>query len=96
MKASRERAERLQIMLSAEELAALDEFRFTHRMPSRASAVREVLRRGLVALSPTLIERSPSPSCDPTAAFELTPSTKAALAAVGRVVKTADGYRLAG
>ena len=44
---ARSRAERLQIMLSPEELAALDEFRFEHRMPSRASAVREVLRRGL-------------------------------------------------
>ena len=44
---SRERAERLQIMLSPEELAALDDFRFEHRMPSRASAIREILRRGL-------------------------------------------------
>lgn len=43
----RERGERLQIMLSHEELAALDDFRFKNRMPSRASAIREVLRRGL-------------------------------------------------
>jgi metal-responsive CopG/Arc/MetJ family transcriptional regulator len=43
----RERGERLQIMLSHEELAALDDFRFKHRMPSRASAIREILRRGL-------------------------------------------------
>ena len=41
------RAERLQIMLNAEELSALDDWRFTQRMPSRASAVRELLRRGL-------------------------------------------------
>ena len=43
------RGERLQIMLSAEELLALDDFRFKERMPSRAAAVRELLRRGLVA-----------------------------------------------
>jgi hypothetical protein len=47
MPLSRERGERLQIMLSAEELAALDDFRFKNRMPSRAAAIREVLRRGL-------------------------------------------------
>ena len=43
----RNRAERLQIMLTAEELAALDDWRFAHRMPSRASAIRELLKRGL-------------------------------------------------
>jgi hypothetical protein len=41
------REERLQIMLSPEELKAVDNFRFTHRMPSRAAAVRELLRHGL-------------------------------------------------
>ena len=30
------RGERLQVMLSPEELAALDDFRFKHRMPTRA------------------------------------------------------------
>jgi hypothetical protein len=44
---NRERGERLQIMLLEEELSALDDFRFSHRMPSRAAAIREVLRRGL-------------------------------------------------
>ena len=34
-------------MLTPDELAALDDFRFKTRMPSRASAVRELLRRGL-------------------------------------------------
>ena len=43
------RAERLQIMLTEDELAAVDEWRFTRRMPTRASAVRELLKRGLVA-----------------------------------------------
>ena len=41
------REERLQIMLSPEELRAVDNFRFVHRMPSRAAAVRELLRHGL-------------------------------------------------
>ncbi|ARQ00324.1 hypothetical protein [Pseudorhodoplanes sinuspersici] len=43
------RGERLQIMLSPEELALVDDFRFEHRMPSRAAAVRELLQIGLVA-----------------------------------------------
>jgi hypothetical protein len=34
-------------MLSPEELAAVDDFRFKHRMPTRAAAVRELLRHGL-------------------------------------------------
>jgi hypothetical protein len=49
MASSTSREERLQIMLSPEELAALDDFRFRSRMPSRAAAVRELLRRGLAA-----------------------------------------------
>ena len=44
------RGERLQIMLSPEELGVLDDFRFKVRMPSRAAAVRELLKRGLAAL----------------------------------------------
>ena len=43
------RGERLQLMLSPEELTALDDFRFKKRMPSRAAAVRELLKRGLAA-----------------------------------------------
>jgi hypothetical protein len=43
------RGERLQIMLTDEELAALDDWRFARRMPSRAAAVRELLKRGLAA-----------------------------------------------
>jgi hypothetical protein len=45
----RQRGERLQIMLDGEELAAVDDFRFKKHMPSRAAAVRELLRRGLAA-----------------------------------------------
>lgn len=43
------RGERLQIMLTPEELQALDDWRFKWRMPSRAAAVRELLKRGLTA-----------------------------------------------
>ena len=46
------RGERLQIMLSPEELTLLDDFRFKHRMPTRAAAVRELLRLGLT-VAPT-------------------------------------------
>jgi hypothetical protein len=44
------RGERLQIMLSPEELEAVDDFRFKQRMPSRAAAVRELFRLGLAAV----------------------------------------------
>jgi hypothetical protein len=43
------RGERLQIMLTKDELEALDSWRFERRMPSRASAIRELLKRGLAA-----------------------------------------------
>lgn len=43
------RGERLQIMLTDDELVALDDWRFAQRMPSRAAAVRELLRLGLNA-----------------------------------------------
>ncbi len=43
------RGERLQIMLTEGEVAALDDWRFSRRMPSRAAAVRELLKRGLSA-----------------------------------------------
>jgi len=52
------RPERLQIMLNAEELVALDDWRFAKRMPSRAAAVRDLLRRGLVAEGVDLAEPS--------------------------------------
>ena len=43
------RETRLQIMLTDNELTTVDDWRFKHRLPSRASAVRELLRRGLAA-----------------------------------------------
>lgn len=45
----RRRAERLQIMLTKDELYAVDDWRFNKRMPSRAAAVRQLLARGLAA-----------------------------------------------
>jgi hypothetical protein len=47
--ANRERNERVQIMLSREELRAIDNFRYSNRLPTRAAAFREALRRGLKA-----------------------------------------------
>jgi hypothetical protein len=43
------REQRLQIMLTEEELAVIDDWRFGRRMPTRAAAVRELLKRGLAA-----------------------------------------------
>jgi hypothetical protein len=45
------RETRLQIMLDQDELSAIDDWRFQQRMPSRAAAIRELLRRAL-SLSP--------------------------------------------
>jgi len=43
------RLERLQIMVTDDELSAIDDWRFMRQMPSRASAIRELLKRGLAA-----------------------------------------------
>ena len=45
------REERLQIMLSPQEMSVVDDFRFAHRMPTRAAAVRELLKLGLESAS---------------------------------------------
>jgi hypothetical protein len=50
------RGERLQIMLTRNELETLDDWRFGHRMPSRTAAVRELLKRGLAAEGFTIVE----------------------------------------
>ena len=44
-----ERTQRLQIMLTDTELQTVDTWRYERRMPSRAAAIREILRRGLEA-----------------------------------------------
>ncbi|PJI37344.1 hypothetical protein [Ferrovibrio sp.] len=58
MSDNQSRGERLQIMLTESELSALDDWRFQRQMPSRAAAVRELLRRGLAAEGFDLAERS--------------------------------------
>lgn len=46
---AKDRLIRLQIMLDEPELEAIENWRFKSRMPSRAAAVRELMRRGLGA-----------------------------------------------
>jgi hypothetical protein len=57
------RGERLQIMLTDDELAALDDWRFAKRMPSRASTIRELLKRGLAAEGVVVAGRVHSGDC---------------------------------
>jgi hypothetical protein len=55
------RGERLQIMLTDDELRAVDDWRFKVRMPTRAAAVRELLKRGLAAEGfDTVVAEKPS------------------------------------
>jgi hypothetical protein len=44
-----QRIVRLQVSFTADEVAAIDEFRFCRRLPTRAAAARELLRRGLIS-----------------------------------------------
>jgi hypothetical protein len=46
---ARNREIRLQIMLDEAEESAIEDWRFKKRMPSRAAAVRDLIRRGLAA-----------------------------------------------
>ena len=66
------RRERLQIKLTDEELAALNDWRFDKRMPSRASAVPELLKRGLAAEG--VVVRAGSPRA--TSAFSGLPKRR--------------------
>jgi metal-responsive CopG/Arc/MetJ family transcriptional regulator len=43
------RHRRLQVMLTPEEFAALSDFQFQQRIPSRSAAIRELLRLGLTS-----------------------------------------------
>lgn len=51
------RETRLQIMLNDDELAAIDDWRFQQRMPSRAAAIRHLIRLGLQAQSGKVASR---------------------------------------
>lgn len=44
-----ERDIRLQVMLQAQEMEAIEQWRFAKHMLSRAAAIRELIRRGLLA-----------------------------------------------
>lgn len=57
---NREREERVQMMMAPEELAAIENFRFKHRIPTRAAALREILRRGLEAPGKVVIDGAKS------------------------------------
>lgn len=46
---SAKRAERLQVMLTIDEVRLVEEWRFEHRMPSRSAAVRALMNLGLQA-----------------------------------------------
>jgi hypothetical protein len=44
------RGQRLQIRLTPQELRKIDDWRFMQRMPSRAAAVRALLKLGLASI----------------------------------------------
>lgn len=52
------RIQRLQVMLTDVELEALDNWRYKKEMPTRASAIRELLKRGLAAEGFEVSDRS--------------------------------------
>ena len=52
------RETRLQIMLTEEELGAIDDWRFKKRMPSRAAAIRRLIHTGLSQDGITVAEAS--------------------------------------
>jgi hypothetical protein len=43
----KEETERIHVLVSREDVIAIDNFRFARRMPNRAAAIRELLRLGL-------------------------------------------------
>jgi hypothetical protein len=62
-----QRSERLQFMLTREELDIIEEFRFRHRLPSRSAAVRELFRLGMAAAENERLPKSPPKSVFRTA-----------------------------
>ncbi|MCR9073975.1 MAG: hypothetical protein NXI18_19985 [Alphaproteobacteria bacterium] len=42
------RSERFQLMLDNDELTRIDDWRFDNRIPTRAAAIRELIRRGML------------------------------------------------
>lgn len=66
------RTEKIQVMLDDAELEAIDNWRFGRRLPSRAAAIRELIRRGLV----TDQEFEPPPSDAASGDFRVTERPK--------------------
>ncbi|HMN37415.1 MAG TPA: hypothetical protein PKD49_06850 [Hyphomicrobium sp.] len=52
------RETRIQLMLDEQELAAIDDWRFEQRMPSRSAAIRQLIQIGLRTQSTLLGNRS--------------------------------------
>jgi len=79
---SKSRGERLQLMLTAEEIEAVDTWRFDHRMPSRSAAVRALIKLGF--------EAGPAPDEAPPAAnVERVPSSAVGILDTDRRVDAA-------
>lgn len=68
------RTEKIQVMLDDDELEAIDNWRFDQRLPSRAAAIRELIRRGLV----TAKNFDPPPSTAASGEFRVTEPPKKA------------------
>ena len=62
------RTEKIQLMLDDNELQAIDDWRFENRLPSRAAAIRELIRRGLVKAD----EFKEPPTDAPSGEFRIT------------------------
>lgn len=69
---AQKRTEKIQVMLDDDELEAIENWRFDQRLPSRAAAIRELIRRGLTAKS----EFDPPPSDAPSGDFRVTEPPK--------------------
>lgn len=52
MASAKTREGRLAVSLNDEEIEAIDNWRFEHRLPSRAAAIRELVGRGLASTGP--------------------------------------------
>jgi hypothetical protein len=46
-----DRTERIQLLVSTDELAVIDAFQLANHIPTRAAALRELMRRALVVSS---------------------------------------------
>ena len=72
------RNERLQVMLSENELKVIDGWRFDKRMPSRAAAIRELIRLGLDASGydmDSVEDAIGKPNVTPTDEYGIVPET---------------------